>query len=91
MKTVVHIVSKSKKVLLAPLILLLSSRELLAQGMPTDMGSQIPIAIWFAGTAVLGLVLAYGILHNRKRTRAEKQLTEKATKNLYAQEDREAN
>ena len=52
----------------------LSPQEVAAQG--------------FIGACVLGLVLAYGIMHNRKRTRAEKQLTEQATKENYRREAR---
>jgi len=51
------------------------------------MGSHIPLAIIFVGSAALGLALAYGIIQNRKSTRAEKKMTERATKELYAQED----
>ena len=38
---------------------------------------------------VLGLVMAYGILRNRRRTRAEKQITEQATKSRYAEQERD--
>ena len=38
-------------------------------------------------TGVLGLVLAWAILHNRKRTRAERLLTEQATKENYRRGD----
>ncbi|NOJ46031.1 cytochrome c-type biogenesis protein CcmH [Bradyrhizobium sp. WSM 1744] len=48
----------------------------------------MPVALWFIGAAVLGLALAYGIMRNRRRTRAEKQITEEATKDLYAREKR---
>jgi len=34
-------------------------------------------------------VLAYGIIRNRSRTRAEKQITEQATKSRYAEEERD--
>jgi len=34
-------------------------------------------------------VIAYANLRNRRRTHAEKQLTEQATKNLYAEEERD--
>jgi len=46
-------------------------------------------ALWFIGVGVLGLVIAYGILRNRSRTRAEKQITEQATKNVYAEGERD--
>jgi hypothetical protein len=59
-----------------------------AQGLPVDMGSHLPIALWAVGTVVLGIVLAYGIAKNRQRTKFEKQLTERATKDLYKEEDK---
>ena len=59
-----------------------------AQGLPVDMGSHLPVALWAVGTAVLGIVLAYGIAKNRQRTKFEKQLTERATKDLYKREDK---
>jgi hypothetical protein len=60
-----------------------------AQGLPVDTGSHVPVALWFIGAAVLGIVLAYGIIHNRKRTRAEVQRTEQATRDLYKDEGRD--
>jgi hypothetical protein len=62
--------------------------DLAAQGQPVQNGPMVPLALWWAGAAVLGLVLAYGIVRNRSRTGAEKQVTEQATKNLYAEEER---
>jgi hypothetical protein len=62
--------------------------DLAAQGQPVQNGPMFPLALWWAGAAVLGLVLAYGIWRNRGRTPAEKQITERATKNLYAEEER---
>jgi hypothetical protein len=59
-----------------------------AQGLPVETGSTLPVWIWVAGTAVLGLVLAYGIMRNRGRGRAQRQGTEEATRKLYAQEER---
>jgi hypothetical protein len=58
-----------------------------AQGLPVDTGSHFPVALWAIGAAVLGLVLVYGIAKNRRRTKSDAQLTERATKNLYAKED----
>jgi hypothetical protein len=63
--------------------------DLAAQGLPTATGSHFPVALWFVGAGVLGLVLAYGIIRNRSRTRAEKQVTEQATKRRYAEEERD--
>ena len=57
--------------------------DALAQGQPVKTGSHWPIGLVFAGVAVLGVVLAYGIMRNRSRTRAEKQLTEEATAKSY--------
>ncbi len=90
MKTAIRIIAKHRELVLAPLLLVFSTREMVAQGLPVDMGSDIPFAILFAGTAVFGLVLAYGILRTRNRTRSEKRLTEQATKDLYAREERDA-
>ena len=53
----------------------------------------VPVALWWIGAFLLGLTMAYGIMRNRTRTRAEKDLTERATKKLYeneAQEERKS-
>ena len=47
----------------------------------------LPLWIWVAGVAVLGIVLAYGILRNRTRSPQERAVTSEATKELYRQED----
>jgi len=65
-----------------------TSGAALAQGQPADLGSRIPVMLWFIGAGILGLVIAYGIFRNRSRTRAEKRLTEKATEELYRNEQR---
>jgi len=41
----------------------------------------------FAGALVLGAGIAYGMWRNSKRTRAEKRLTEEATRAEYKSED----
>jgi hypothetical protein len=61
--------------------------EAAAQGEPVANGPMLPLALWCAGAAVLGLVIAYAIFRNRSRTRADKRVTEQATKNLYAEEE----
>ena len=66
----------------------LSSADLVAQGLPVQNGPAVPIALWWIGAFVFALAIAYGILRNRSRTRSE-ALTEQATKNLYAEEARE--
>ena len=76
-------------VVLALVALVLLPEDLVAQGLPVETASQVPVALWFIGAGVLGLAIAYGILRNRGRTRAEKQRTEQATKNLYAEEERD--
>jgi hypothetical protein len=68
------------------MLLTLFPGELAAQGQPVETASHMPVALWFIGAGVLGLVLAYGIMRNRRRTRAEKQRTEQATRDLYARE-----
>ena len=77
--------SKSKYVLAIAASLL--PQYALAQA-PAENGSQIPVALWFIGAAVLGAVMVYGIMQNRKRSRAEKQLTEQATKENYRRDTR---
>jgi len=63
--------------------------NLAAQGLPVETGSHLPVALWFIGAVILGLALAYGIMRNRRRTIAEKRLTDQATKSLYAEEERD--
>ncbi len=63
--------------------------DLAAQGQPVQNGPMLPLALWVAGACVLGLVIAYAILRNRTRTRADKQDTDQATKDLYAREERD--
>ena len=63
--------------------------DLAAQGQPVANGPMLPLALWWGGACILGLVIAYAVMRNRSRTRAEKQLTEQATKNLYAEEERD--
>jgi hypothetical protein len=78
---------KAKTILLVLFAQVLTN-DLAAQGLPVQTGSQIPVALWFVGACVLAAVMVYGIMHNRKRTRAEKLITEHGTKNVYAEEDR---
>jgi hypothetical protein len=77
--------SKLKYLLLTASLLLPQSAQAQA---PAQNGSFIPVALWFIGACVLGAVIAYGIMHNRKRSRAEKQITEEATKDNYRREAR---
>jgi len=72
----------------AIIALALFPADVLAQGQPVQNAPMLPIALVWVGSAVIGLALVYGILRNRTRTRAEKQVTEQATKDLYAAEDR---
>ena len=81
--------SKKAGFILSLLVLALFPHDLAAQGLPVETGSHLPVALWFIGAAVLGLVIAYGIMRNRTRTRAEKHITEQATKNNYAEENRD--
>jgi len=71
------------------LCLLFCPDPLSAQGLPVETGSHLPVALWFVGAALLGLAIAYGIMRNRRRTRAEKQLTDEATKTNYADTERD--
>jgi hypothetical protein len=76
-------------VVLAIVALVLFPADLAAQGQPVQNGPMLPLALWWGGACVLGLVMVYGILHNRNRTRSEKQVTDQATKDLYAKEERD--
>jgi hypothetical protein len=71
------------------LALILVTDGLAAQGLPVETASHVPVALWFIGAAILGLAIAYGIMRKRSRTRAEKQITEQATKSAYAKEERD--
>lgn len=82
-------VLKPAAIMLGLLAVVFFSDELVAQGLPTETGSHLPVALWFVGAGVLGLVLAYGIIRNRRRTGVEKQITENATKSRYAEEERD--
>jgi hypothetical protein len=63
--------------------------QVTAQGLPVETGSHLPVWLWFIGAGILGLAIAYGIMQNSKRSAAEKATTERATRDLYAKEDRE--
>ena len=82
-------VFKAAIVVLTLIELVLWPADLAAQGQPVQNGPMLPVALWWIGALVLGLAIAYGILHNRRRSRAEKVLTEQATRNLYAEGARE--
>ena len=70
------------------LLVLFPTGNALAQGLPVEMGSHIPVYLWFIGAAILGLAIAYGIMRNRSRSSAEKKLSDQATRTLYAEEER---
>jgi hypothetical protein len=76
-------------VVLALIGLALFPGDLAAQGQPVQNGPMLPLALWWGGACVLGLAIAYGIMRNRGRSRADKQMTDQATKNLYAEEERD--
>ena len=48
----------------------------------------LPLWTWFLGALLLGLVLVYGIMRNRRRTRGDRILTDAATRANYREEDR---
>jgi len=75
---------------LFPCLILFLSGGAVAQGLPVDTGSHLPVALWLAGAVILGLAIMYGILRTRNRTSAERRMTDQATKDLYASEDRDA-
>ena len=59
------VTSKTAVIILPLLVLALFPDDLAAQGLPVETGSHLPVALWFIGAAVLGLVIAYGIMRNR--------------------------
>lgn len=74
-------------------ILLLFPGDLAAQAPESTLRtagqeSTFLISLWWIGSFVLGLALAYGIWRTWGRTRADKQRTERATKELYTEEQR---
>jgi hypothetical protein len=75
--------------ILVLLVLAALPGNLAAQGLPVETGSHVSVALLFPGAVVLGLVLTYGIMRNRSRTRSETQISEQATKDLYLREERD--
>ena len=75
--------------IIALVVLALSSNDLMAQGPPVETGSHLPVAMWFVGAGLLALAIVYGIMRNKRRTLAEKRITDQATTALYAEEERE--
>ena len=75
-------------IFLAAFVVPMAPNDLIAQGLPVETGSHIPVALWFVGAVILGMAIAYGIMRNRSRTVAEKRTTDQATKKLYAEEDK---
>jgi hypothetical protein len=69
--------------------LVLFPTDLAAQGQPVQNGPMLPLALWWGGACVLGLVMVYAILRNRSSTRADQQVTDLATKDLYDEEERD--
>lgn len=54
-----------------------------------ESGPTLWLLLLTVGVVALGLAIGYGISQNRKRTAAEKALTEAATQREYQQEDRD--
>jgi uncharacterized integral membrane protein len=69
-------------------VLVCAAQPAFAQGLPVKTGSPVPIAVMFLGAVLLGCVMAYGIVHTRKRSQADKMRTEQATRELYKDEER---
>jgi hypothetical protein len=70
-------------VALGSILLALSPANLAAQGLPVQNGPMLPVALWWIGAFILGFALIRG------RTRVEKELTERSTKELIAEESRD--
>jgi hypothetical protein len=76
-------------VVLTIISLVLFPADLAAQRQPVQNGPMLPLAFWWGGACVLGLLMVYAILYNRNRTRSDKQVTDQATEDLYAKEERD--
>ena len=50
----------------------------------------VPVWMWVVGVVILGAVMVYGIMNNRRRTLREKTISQTATRDLYEREDRSA-
>jgi cytochrome c-type biogenesis protein CcmH/NrfF len=48
----------------------------------------LPLWTWFLGALLLGFVLVYGIMRNRRRTAGDRMLSEQATRQNYREENR---
>lgn len=53
-----------------------------------EFGTVLWLLLLTAGVVLLGFAIAYGMSQNRKRSSAEKALTEIATQREYQEEDR---
>lgn len=53
-------------------------------------GGDLWMLLTVGGVVVLGLALFYATMQNRKKTAAEDQTTQRATAELYAEEEAEA-
>jgi hypothetical protein len=78
----------AKTVVLSALAPFLWSSHVLAQA-PQQNASFVPVALWVVGVVILGVAIAWGILHNRRRTWRERQITEQATRERYSEEERD--
>jgi len=54
-----------------------------------DSMAQLPVALWWLGSAILGIALVYVTLNNR-RSRSDIRITEQATQRNYIEEDEKA-
>jgi hypothetical protein len=56
----------------------------------TDPGTALWFFVVVGGAIVLGVAMAYGFIHNRNRTAAERRATEEGTHRIYEKEERGA-
>ena len=49
--------------------------------------AQTPLWVWVLGVGILGSLVIYGISQVRRRTRADAQLTQEATRDVYRREE----
>ncbi|WP_036054607.1 hypothetical protein [Bradyrhizobium sp. URHD0069] len=83
--------------IIAPLVIALAAIwiiydpfRLISNPEPAEGGfTHTPAWLWLIGVGILGLMLTYGISRSRNRSRAEENMTQEATKDLYRREEKD--
>lgn len=56
----------------------------------TDPGTALWFFVVVGGAIVLGIAMAYGVVHNKSRTARERRESEEGAKRIYEEEERGA-